>query len=328
MKARQFGWLILKLATTAGLLFLLAGKIDLKAVTVELRTLRISWAAAATALLFGQLLLTAVRWHIVCRLVSAALGFGQAVRLVLIGQFFNQVLPTSVGGDAVRAWLLSREAVPLGRAVVSIVCDRVAALVVLTVIAATTIPFLAKAGLNVPALEELAFGALALTALGLLLLLLLGEELAGWLRRYRLFKSVGGLVGDLRTVLLTSSQSVLMLGLTLLVQLVMVVVVVTCAMAIGVQFGAVHVLLIPSILLISMIPISFAGWGVREGAMVVVLGLAGAPAPEALAISLLLGLAQIVIGIPGGAIWLLRRGVRNANGATTSTSPQGNSDAG
>jgi len=55
------------------------------------------------------------------------------------------------------------------------------------------------------------------------------------------------------------------------------------------------------------IPISFAGWGVREGAMVVGLGFAGVSPSEALAISLLLGVTQFAIGLPGCAIWLFRR---------------------
>ncbi len=319
MKARQIGLLALKPVITVGLLWLLASKIDVRTVVVQLRSTHVYWAVAAITILFGQLLLTGIRWYIVGRLVSAAIGLGQAVRLALIGQFFNQVLPTSFGGDAVRAWLLLRETVPFGRAVVSIICDRVAALVVLTVIVAVTMPLLSHAGLHVPLLEKLAIIAPALTASGLFVLLLLGEKISEMFQRNRLLRPLGILVGNLRIVLFTSMKSIMVLGLALLVQVIVVLVVLACAMAMGIHLGAMHALLLPSILLISMVPISFAGWGVRESAMVVVLGFAGISAPEALAISLLFGLTQIMIGVPGGVMWLLRRRGKTVDDSRTAT---------
>src|SRR6266404_2386085 len=178
MKPRQIGVLALKPVITVGLLWLLASKIDVRAVVVQLRSIQVYWAVAAITILFGQLLLTGIRWYIVGRLVSVAIGLGQAVRLALVGQFFNQVLPTSVGGDAVRAWLLLREKVPIGRAVISIICDRLAALVVLTVIVAVTMLLLSDAELKVPLLEKLTIIVPALTASGLVFLLLLGEKIS------------------------------------------------------------------------------------------------------------------------------------------------------
>jgi hypothetical protein len=50
--------------------------------------------------------------------------------------------------------------------------------------------------------------------------------------------------------------------------------------------------------------VSLAGWGVREQSMVLALGALGVGATDALAISVLLGLSWIVIGIPGALVWL------------------------
>ena len=62
--------------------------------------------------------------------------------------------------------------------------------------------------------------------------------------------------------------------------------------------------IVPPVSLIQLAPVSLAGWGVREAAMVVVLAGFGVPAAAALAISVLMGLALIVLGLPGGLIWL------------------------
>jgi len=307
MTARQVGLLVLKFLVTVGLLWWLASKIDLRAMAQQFRSIQVFWAVATLVLLFVQLLLTGIRWYIVGLVVSATLGLRLAVRLMLIGHFFSQVLPTAVGGDAVRAWMLARETAQLGRSIVSIVCDRVAALVVLTIVVALSMPLLSLAGLHAPIVENLAIVVPTLTVCGVLFLLFFGKRVSEMFQGNRLLRPAGILVGNLRIVFFTSVKSVQILGLALLVQLVMLVAVLACAMALGIKLGAPHLLLIPSILLVSMVPISFAGWGVRESAMVVGLGFAGLSAPEALAISLLLGLAQIVIGIPGGAMWLFRR---------------------
>jgi uncharacterized membrane protein YbhN (UPF0104 family) len=65
-------------------------------------------------------------------------------------------------------------------------------------------------------------------------------------------------------------------------------------------------------MLVTMAPISFAGWGVREGAMIVGLGLAGIAAADALAVSVAFGLLQVVLGVPGGVLWLARRSAGRA----------------
>jgi glycosyltransferase 2 family protein len=63
-------------------------------------------------------------------------------------------------------------------------------------------------------------------------------------------------------------------------------------------------LVVPPVGLIQLLPVSLAGWGVREAGMVVILAGFGVPAEAALAISVLTGLGLVAIGLPGGLIWL------------------------
>ena len=62
--------------------------------------------------------------------------------------------------------------------------------------------------------------------------------------------------------------------------------------------------IVPPVTLLQLLPISLAGWGVREVALVVMLASFGVPTEAALATSVLLGFCLIVIGLPGGLIWL------------------------
>ena len=68
------------------------------------------------------------------------------------------------------------------------------------------------------------------------------------------------------------------------------------------------VVLLPPVLLLSLLPISVAGWGVREGATVVALSLAGVPSYQSLALSICFGLCALAISLPGGVLWLVSRG--------------------
>jgi glycosyltransferase 2 family protein len=64
------------------------------------------------------------------------------------------------------------------------------------------------------------------------------------------------------------------------------------------------IMIVPPITLIQLLPISFAGWGVREVVLVVALAPFGVPPETTLVTSVLLGLCLIAIGLPGGLIWL------------------------
>ena len=72
-------------------------------------------------------------------------------------------------------------------------------------------------------------------------------------------------------------------------------------------------LLVPPVLLVTVLPLSIAGWGVREGAMVAAFAYAGLPQSDGLIVSLLFGIASLVLGCFGGIVWLLSHRQRADN---------------
>jgi uncharacterized membrane protein YbhN (UPF0104 family) len=80
------------------------------------------------------------------------------------------------------------------------------------------------------------------------------------------------------------------------------------AQSIGTPMSMLHsVTFIPLLMLVTTIPISIGGWGVREAATVALLGLVGIGSEAALMISIQLGLAFMVLCLPAGVIWVLDR---------------------
>ena len=79
-------------------------------------------------------------------------------------------------------------------------------------------------------------------------------------------------------------------------------------MALGLPMGLLdYFLLVPLVFLVALLPISFAGWGLRETGAVGLFGLAAVPAEAALLLSVLFGLLQLVSAIPSGIDWALHR---------------------
>jgi len=62
---------------------------------------------------------------------------------------------------------------------------------------------------------------------------------------------------------------------------------------------------VPPVMLITMMPISIAGWGVREATMGLAFGFAGLASNEGVNISLLFGAVYFIVGAVGGLVWIL-----------------------
>lgn len=69
-------------------------------------------------------------------------------------------------------------------------------------------------------------------------------------------------------------------------------------------------LLIPPVFMIATIPLSIAGWGVRESSMIIAFGYAGLAESDGLIISVLFGAAILTMGVLGGLTWIVSVGTR------------------
>jgi hypothetical protein len=254
--------------------------------------------------LFALSALQAWRWVIVARAMAVVLPFSAAWSIVLVGLFFNQALPSSIGGDAARVWRLRRAGVRVGLSIRTVVLDRLVALLALLVIATAGLPALMSWIADQPlrwavplllACGFSGFGCLLLIDTPLL------RSLFGKIRTDEVVALGRGAHG----VFLRPPCILPALGLSLLIHAVV------CASVflIGVDLGAdltfwQMLVLFPPVLLLSMVPFSVAGWGVREGAMITALGLIGVPPAVAFSVSVLYGIVMVAVGLTGGAVWL------------------------
>jgi uncharacterized protein (TIRG00374 family) len=300
MNLTRLSLLVLKLSLTGTLFYILLHKIDLSSVLFRLDGLALGWILGGVSILFIQLILTGLRWYFIGPLVDAYIPLFFAIRLVLIGQFFNQVLPSSIGGDGVRVWLVSRKGVLMRHALCSVICDRFVGLIILLVLSALGASlFVYFIAMPTPTLPLFILAGDLILVASLFILFLWGEKFSIWLLRIRIISSIGVLIRDLRATLYSKEESIRIIFITIIVQVMVVMSIYFFSQSIGMKFGFIQILVIPIILFIASIPISLAGWGLREGVMIAGLGVTGTSSADALTLSLIFGIAQLVIGVVG-----------------------------
>ena len=293
-----------RFGVTVGLLWLLAANVDLEAVGKTFAEASPGWIVATLVLAFTQPVLGTGRWRIVCRQLGKPLHFLMLLRFTLIGVFFNQCLPSTVGGDAVRIWLARRAGFRLGGAVNSVLIDRLVALAALALLSIATLPALFARVADPIARNGVMIG-LAAIAGGLVLIVVI-DRLFTLPARFRLSEAIAKLAGDVRDVMFKPRPATAVMGMSLGIHLITITMMTSLAIGLGVPVGFLDCLvLVPPVILASVVPISLAGWGVREGAMVAAFGFIGVAAHEALALSVAFGLVIMLTGGPGGVLWMM-----------------------
>jgi len=302
--------IVAKFGVSVALIWFLLTKIDIDASIDRLIEAQPGLLALAFAVLLFQMLICTFRWGAVLDAVKTPLGFAKAFKLFYIGAFFNQTLPSSVGGDAVRIYKVYREGYTLGASVTGVMLERAATVIALVLVVAAMQPLFlprvdaATAEVLLPAVVLLTAGLVG----GLVLLMILDRILdrlpaavAGW----RLVRGLVGLSSDARRVFLSPARAFRALGWSVAGHVNITFGTYLIALSLGLDVTMVDCLaLVPAVILVTTLPISIAGWGVREGAMVVAFGMVGVAAEGAIVLSILFGLLGIAASLPGGLIWL------------------------
>ena len=293
-----------KVAITAALLYLAVGRVNFGVLENRLSRLDPVWIAAALAAVAVQTLFLAMRWQAIAIACGAALPLRLSYGFTMISIFFGQVLPTTVGGDAVRVWLLARRDSNWSAATYSVLIDRFVGVLGLAVMVIVCLPWslaLIENPIGRSALLLIGFGSIAAA----LAFLLLGNIQSAFLQRFWAVRHLTKLAVTVRK-LLASTTGLWTMVLSLLSHVLTSTIAWCAAHAAATPFEFAHsLLLIPPIMLISTVPISIAGWGVRETALIVAFGYAGLQAGDALVVSILFGAAMFAFGLAGGGLWLL-----------------------
>ncbi len=300
--------LLLKAAVTALLIYLSVHAVSLEALRERFAALQWDWLGIVLLVLAAQIALQGVRWQQIVLAAGASLSTGASQRISYIAAFFNQTLPSTIGGDAARIWLLAREHKAGWKAAAySVFVDRAVGVFVLALLVVAFLPWTFRLIGDPVARTGIALiGAAGVT--GGLIFAALGAGANTWLGRLWLTRHFVAASAVLRALPARPARAAFVAVASILIHLVTVYVAWAGARAIGAQLDfIVAMCLMPPVVLLATIPVSIAGWGLRESLMITAFSFAGLDAGNALAISLIMGAANFAVGLCGGAVWLASR---------------------
>jgi uncharacterized membrane protein YbhN (UPF0104 family) len=301
---RQILSSIVKILISVALLYLALRKVNLADLASRIDVASLGWIILAIAVTLLQIFLGVLRWREISAECGAPLTTTTALRFNLIGTFFNQTLPSSIGGDAVRLWLVARGGAGWRAATYSIFVDRAIGLIALAVIIVGSLPWSYRL-IGDPhgrvALVLVDFAALGAGVGFLLLGVLRWPWLKRWWGTHHLHAC--SLIADRALFSAKHGPKIAVLSLAVHVLTAVIAWCVVKSIAAPIGFGQVFQL-VPPVVLITMLPISIAGWGVREATMGLAFGYAGLATTEGVNISLLFGAVSFIVGAFGGLVWV------------------------
>jgi uncharacterized membrane protein YbhN (UPF0104 family) len=292
---------ILRLAVSAALIAWVLHRAPLGEVQEAFRSADLRLVLLALALNPLGYWASVSRWRLLIRSQGGDASFGFLVRSFLVGVFFNNLLPSTIGGDAVRAFDTARSGVGRAAAVAIVVVDRFVGLLALLLFAAAGLLFSGHLTDRVPALYGwVAGGAVVLGVVAAVLFLpsRLGGLLPGKWKHLAdavfAFQGKGFVLAKAFAYSLVLQTLVVLNGWLL-------------AKALHVPIPLPYFfLIVPLAVFVMMIPVSINAIGVRENVWAFFFAAFGVAASKAVALAWLDYGLVLLQAIVGGAVYLLR----------------------
>lgn len=305
--------LLVRLGVSAALLYFVLRSIDLQAFWQRVISMHPGWIALALIVYAAQQMIGVWRWDRLLRAQHVEVERKKLAESIWVSMFFNNFLPSNIGGDVVRITDTAREAGSKTLATTVVLVDRALGLTALLVVAALGAFALWLGGTYVPGSRWLWIACIALVLAAIFVIAMpdfVGHLLAPlralkkpWVteRAQRLEEAVMRF-GKARGVMAGA------FGAAIVVQLAIVAFYLLTAKGLSVPLpmllGAV---LIPVSLAVQMAPISINGFGVREAVFAFFFRRFGLPPDAAVALSLVSTGMVMGLSLIGGLLFVKRR---------------------
>ena len=316
-KARIGGKTILKVLITGGLAAYVLWQFGLGSALETLREAEWRWVGLAASFAVLAMVLNVKRWQMMLDGQGGSAPLVSLVRLYLIGMFFNNVLPSRLGGDVVRAYGASIIATNKTRSVAAVLMDRLVGAISVLVLGA--LAAVASPSVIPWQIGQVLVGGLAISAVALGLLLYRGPRLRAaraamprWsnvtIFGPRLRSRVDAAIDAVRSYSLARGLIGRALAVSMLANGLSIVNLYLYSLAVdaGVTLAQVAVVA-PAVLAIGLLPLSINGIGTVELTFAVLLGAMGVDAHVALAVALLRRLVLLALSLAGGLLYAVRR---------------------
>jgi uncharacterized protein (TIRG00374 family) len=302
--------LVLRIVISLGLIGWILYKVDRRELAETLKSINLWYLLLSFSAYFVVNLFCAWRWQVLLAARGIRAGFWRLFRYFLNGLFFGNFLPTTVGGDLARAYLVVDDCSKKSEALASVLVDRFIGLFGVIITGIIGLILVAKTGQELFLLKAMVIGIVAAI---LFVVLFLNKTLVKkfrWILKLPLIEKVEHHLVDFYHSLYvyrTHKNEVLWaFTQSLLVQLFVVFTAYYIAVSLDISVSIIPFFLyMPVIAAVSMIPLSINGWGLQEGAFIVFFGRAGLNHSQALSLGFVYHLVAVGISLLGGLLWLV-----------------------
>lgn len=249
---------------------------------------------------FLSTLLASYRWYFIMGIIGFKLNFGFYFRSYFKGSFFNQLLPSNIGGDAVRVINLKDTGYSLKDATYGVLIDRVLgikALLILNIISNLLSPEL------LPDSIYRLINIICISGIASILFLILFHK-SSFLSSLPVIRLLSELSLKFYTIFRETKNFIKQMLYSILVHIFSILSLYMISIAVGLNIDFwTFLVIIPVVILFMVLPISLAGWGIREGAMVGLFSLVGAQKEVVFLVSIIYGFIVIITILPGFYFW-------------------------
>jgi glycosyltransferase 2 family protein len=306
--SRAAGSWWVRLAITAAILGYLASRIDMSASAAAVVGVRPGHLAAVLGLVAIDRAVMILRWVRLLRASAVPIETSRAASIYLISSFIGSFLPAGVGGDAARAYGLSRETGAGSEALASVAVDRLLGVTSLMVMAVVGLLVWTPPG----GADPRAFAAIGVLVAGCAAVFWIDHVVRGVLpaavQRSRAGQRLISLAGALSRYRGRRGALLHVMSWSIVVQLLRITQAYLLGLGLGltVPFGY-YLLVMPVGLLMLLLPVSISGFGLPQGVIVWLLRPVGVPDEQSFALATLIVLTGLAGNVPGLWLWLRAR---------------------
>jgi uncharacterized protein (TIRG00374 family) len=308
----RYAGLFIRIIISAALLYWILSNVDLgRLASMILDTHPIPLVVSLLLYFIGVIIIGALRWRLLLASQGVSVPFGYLVRSYMVALFFNNVLPTNIGGDVFRIKDAARytDGKTLSSAIIFV--DRLIGFAGLFALALGAVVFGGEIVRSLPGLDWLWIGLFGITAM--IMMVLVVPEVVDWglrpLHRMNsewVTKRVGVVTSALFQFRRQIPALIKALGISLLIQGSIVFFYFLVAQAMEIPLALDYCFLItPLVLVVQLFP-SINGFGVRESAFVFFFRTIGLSAEQAVSLSFVSTGVIIVLSLLGGIIYATR----------------------
>jgi uncharacterized protein (TIRG00374 family) len=296
------------LALSVLLLYLVLRKVGLDELLATLKNTDPYWVLISLALEPLLLLASVIKWQILLKTQKMAVSLPRLYGLYMVGRFFNNFLPTTVGGDVVRGYELGNYTKDHARSMASVFVERLTGFIMLILLAIISIFSRLRSVGDIRlslGLWTAVFGMVA--AVWLILDPRPLDLIERWVKLPLLYKYIPKF-RKFHAGLMAYRTEKQALALAMLWSFVFMVLAIANVYASALAFyKPISFLAIaavtPVILVISMLPLTFNGLGIQEWAFVLLFPWIGLPASVGLSTIVLIRAKSLLVGVLGGLVY-------------------------